>query len=160
MRFVLRIAGAAGVLLLAMLGTATAARWNPSPVFIQNDCTNGIRDYGSRLVDIPNGQDLMQACQNMPADFLDGTNPTMHHFNAPTRCEYHKDWLGNVDGVWGHFAVPEVCPRNYQVGPGCTVAGAGKANASLTVAIAALLGFVVIRRVRRGRRARRPRERV
>ena len=153
MRFAFRIAGSAAAMLLSMLGTAAAApHWDPQPFFIKNDCAGGLRDFGSRLMDIPQGSDWMTVCLSMPADFLDGTNPTPHHFKAPTRCELHKDILGNVDGIWGHFAVPEVCPKQFRVGPGCAISPAGgQSTGSLSGAIAAILGIGLVRYVRRRR---------
>jgi hypothetical protein len=150
MRFAFRIAGSAAALLLSMLGTAAAAtHWDPQPNFIQNDCAGGLRDYGSRLMDIPQGSDWMTVCQKMPADFLDGSN-LPHHFNAPTRCEFHKDILGNIDGIWGHFGVPETCPKHYTVGAGCEIFPArGQSTGSLSGAVAAILGIGLVRCVRR-----------
>jgi hypothetical protein len=153
MRIALRIAGSAAAILLSTLGTAAAAQhWEPSPTFIKNDCAGGLRDYGSRLMDIPQGTDWMQACQSMPADFLDGTNPTKHHFNTPTRCEYSKNLWGNVDGVWGHFALAEVCPKQYGVGSDCAMSPArGPSTGSLAGAVAAMLGIGLVGYVRRRR---------
>ena len=159
MRFALRVAEFAAVMLLIARGTAAAApHWNPSPTFIKNNCKDNIRDYGSRLEGWPNNTGWpawLTTCQSTPADFLDGTNPAMHHFNSPTRCEFSKNGFGNVDGVWGHFAVPETCPVNYTVGPGCAIGQVrGQSTASVAGAVAVMLGIGVIISMRRRRRSR------
>jgi hypothetical protein len=157
MRFALRIAELAALMLLMARGTAAAApHWNPSPTFIKNDCNDGIRDYGSRLEGWPNNTGWpawLTTCQSTPADFLDGTDPTPHHFNSPTRCEFSKNTFGNVDGVWGHFSVPETCPRQYRVGCGCAIDQIrGQSTASVPGTVAAMLGLGVIISIRRRRR--------
>lgn len=155
MRLALRIAGFAAVMLLIARGTAAAASyWNPSPNFIQNDCKDNLRDYGSRLEGWPNNTGWaawLTTCQSTPADFLAGT--VMQHFKMPTRCEFSKNAFGNVDGVWGHFAVAETCPTHYTVGAGCAIGQAtGQSVASVPGVVAVMLGIGVIISIRRRRR--------
>ena len=158
MRFALRVAEFAAVMLLIARGTAAAAPyWNPSPTFIKNDCKDNLRDYGSRLEGWPANTGWpawLTKCQSTPEDFLDGANPpASHHFNTPTRCEFSKNGFGNVDGVWGHFAVAKTCPVHYTVGPGCAI-GQVRSTASVAGAVAVMLGIGVIISIRRRRRSR------
>jgi hypothetical protein len=154
MRFTFRIAGSAAGMLLGMLGTAAAApHWNPSPVFKQSVCKDQKRDYVSSLEGWPDNSNWATwktTCESTAADFLDGTNPAPHHFDAPTHCDFSKNFWGNVDGVWGHFAVSERCP--FRVGPDCAISRlTGPGTACLPGAVAAILGIGGIRYIRRRR---------